>query len=641
MEIKAIASPIIASQELNGSVMGMDKKGVVMAQMFLRDKIYSNKIQAVVREYACNAIDEHAKHGIDQEVEIGLRSEQNKTIFFVRDFGNGLSESDVRNVFGMYFRSTKSTTNNSIGGFGVGSKAGHCYCDTFFVASYFQGIKTTYACMLGGGDTGVPVGHIYKIDESPTNESGVEISLPVQSLDENCFNKEILKFVKFSTAKIVYNYALGSDFNHKDHRPLKTFLKKELLDYNFRVVELDNDFAPRDVFEVEIQMGGVSYGKKSFTTGSFSVQYGFRLLVDVPIGSMSIPLSREAFENTTQNQNKINEILSLIEAWSHEDLNQFKNKNLMDLIEDVVKNNDNLYKGEVFNATMRELYEDIWHLAEKIKKCNTSAVPFSTQASKPILLSVADNSATAYWFHKIHSHCSVKNENYYTIIEGSSLTKHKDILSEHFFLKSVKSVKFDKVVQNNKIYSVYDYYQSNLGKYSALDFNNYNRRPLASIDCPIEATKVNKEFVDSVDCLDDLAKITIGNLKYNGKNRSACRFYTFSVQLCEALKSIGWVEYGSKQYNETVKRITEEKAKIQRKESNVKNALKNWVDFNAKTKSIVTKNDKYAEKIATFWRKALNEESVRGKVLLAIDQRYFYKSSSFSRQDIRNILKLK
>jgi hypothetical protein len=37
----------------------------------------------------------------------------------------------------------------------------------------------------------------------------------------------------------------------------------------------------------------------------------------------------------------------------------------------------------------------------------------------------------------------------------------------------------------------------------------------------------------------------------------------------------------------------------------------------------------------------LNEESVRGKVLLAIDQRYFYKNSSFSRQDIRNILKLK
>jgi hypothetical protein len=263
------------------------------------------------------------------------------------------------------------------------------------------------------------------------------------------------------------------------------------------------------------------------------------------------------------------------------------------------------------------------------------------QASKPILLSIGDNTATAYWFHKIHSHCLVKNENYYTIIEGESLTKHKDILSEHFFLKSVKSVKFEKAVQNNKIYNVYDYYQSNLGKYSALDLHNYNRSPLASIDCPIEATKINKEFVDSIDCLDDLVKITISNLKYNGKNRSACRFYTFSVQLCEALKSIGWVEYGSKQYNEIVKRITEEKAKIQRKESNVKNALKNWVNFNEKTKSIVTKNDKYAEKIATFWRKALNEESVRGKVLLAIDQRYFYKNSSFSRQDIRNILKLK
>jgi hypothetical protein len=312
-------------------------------------------------------------------------------------------------------------------------------------------------------------------------------------------------------------------------------------------------------------------------------------------------------------------------------------------VDDTIQNDNSVYKGQVFCATMRELYEDLWPLAEKIKKCNTSAVPFSTQASKPILLSIAENSATDYWFHKIHSHCAAKNENYYTIIENKTFGKYKDLISENFFLKPVKSVKFDKVVLNNKIYSVYDYYSNNLGKYSALDFNNYNRKiqSLANIDCLIEATKANKDFVSSIACFDDLFKITIGNLKYNGKSRSQCRFYTFSVQLCEALKSIGWIEYGSKQYNEIVTKITEEKNKINRKETNIKNALKNWVDFNPKTKSIVIKKDKYAEKIATFWKSALTEDSVRGKVLLAIDQRYFYRSSSFSRQDIRSILKLK
>jgi DNA topoisomerase VI subunit B len=196
MEIKSIASPLIASNELNGSVMGMDEKGMVIAQMFLRDKIYSDKIKAVVREYACNAIDEHSKHNISSDVKISLlKDEDHSYRFAVRDFGKGLSESDVRNVFGMYFRSTKSKSNDSIGGFGIGSKAGHCYSDTFFVTSYFNGIKSTYTCMLGGGDTGVPIGHIYKIDECPTSESGIEISLKVEDHDHNRFNKEIPKYL--------------------------------------------------------------------------------------------------------------------------------------------------------------------------------------------------------------------------------------------------------------------------------------------------------------------------------------------------------------------------------------------------------------------------------------------------------------
>ena len=77
-----------------------------------------------------------------------MHSKNNEVVFYVRDYAKGLDESGVRNIFGMYFRSTKSTSNDSVGGFGVGSKAGHCYNDTFFVTSFFEGKKTTYTCML-------------------------------------------------------------------------------------------------------------------------------------------------------------------------------------------------------------------------------------------------------------------------------------------------------------------------------------------------------------------------------------------------------------------------------------------------------------------------------------------------------------
>ena len=176
--------------------MGMDAAGADMATFYLRDKIYSDKILAVIREYVCNALDEHKKHNVSVPVDFGVRHSSEDSAmyeFFVRDYAKGLSEHDIRNVFGMYFRSTKSGSNNQIGGFGVGSKSGHCYTDTFYIKSHFNGVCTMYVCALGGGSTGVPVGQILKVSESDTLETGLEISLQIQnkdvvSFDNRCFN---------------------------------------------------------------------------------------------------------------------------------------------------------------------------------------------------------------------------------------------------------------------------------------------------------------------------------------------------------------------------------------------------------------------------------------------------------------------
>ena len=93
--------------------MGMDSVGMDLATYFMRDKIYSNKIRAVVREYLCNAVDEHKKFNVIQPVQVGLHSKNNEVVFYVRDYAKGLDESGVRNIFGMYFRSTKSASMSS------------------------------------------------------------------------------------------------------------------------------------------------------------------------------------------------------------------------------------------------------------------------------------------------------------------------------------------------------------------------------------------------------------------------------------------------------------------------------------------------------------------------------------------------
>jgi hypothetical protein len=628
MKTIAITSPLITSSEMESSIMGMDAAGMNTATYFMRDKIYSNKIKAVVREYACNAIDEHQKHKVASEVEIKLLKQENKACeftFSVRDFGKGLSESNVRNVFGMYFRSTKSTSNNSIGGFGVGSKAGHCYTDTFFVASHFKGVKSTYTCMLGGGDTGVPIGHIYKIDEQPTNESGIEISLTVQKSDYNAFYQEICNFIDFSNAKIAF---------HSDHetlRPNKIVWQKKISHYNFRLFEKSSI----NLNEVILQMGGVSYQK--FNTANY-VKKNHVLVIDIPIGMMSIPISRESFENTVSNEKVIKEITSLIYSLAEEDLNRFKDKDLVELIKDFNSFNYGAeYVGDIFSTNASNLYGDDWKIASKVWQSNKSSnQPVVFEESKPVLILMPNNNASDYWGSKIRNYSSEKNVNYYCIDEVF-FYKNQSLISEFFHAKSVRKIKFDKNGKTN-IFSVWSQY-SKIGNHSALSLHNYANK--TSYDTEEEAKKANLEFIKSIENVPQLMQITIGDSSCAGKS-SYCSYYASSKQLLKSLVDLGWLVFNSKEYNEIYSKIRKKESDLQEHQFKIKNAKKHWVKLNERTALNVSKNSKHAIKLSDFWKKILNEDSTRGKIIQAIENANSYRYlSSFSREELRNILKLK
>ena len=180
MKTQLNTSPIFTQgiESSQVSNMDMDLEGMKQACQIFRDNIYTDKILAVVREWVSNAVDEHLKHGIEQPVQTGVKESR----FFVRDFANGLDDNGIRNVFGKYFRSTKSNSDQPIGGFGVGAKAGHCYQDVFYVTSFHNGTKTVYSCILGGDESGASIGQVIEMSQEPTNESGllVEIDIKVE-----------------------------------------------------------------------------------------------------------------------------------------------------------------------------------------------------------------------------------------------------------------------------------------------------------------------------------------------------------------------------------------------------------------------------------------------------------------------------
>jgi hypothetical protein len=181
MQLDSVAQrKAFTSEAFKSSDMDMDKEGMRFATHYLRDKIYTDKPLAVVREYLANALDEHDKHKVDRPVEVTLPT-KDEPFYKVRDFGKGLNEEGVRGIFGLFFKSTKNNAENAelIGGFGIGAKAGHAYGDQFTVTSWHEGIRSTYVFLLEG-EGSLAVGKVLGVDEDFSDEpSGIEVSVPV------------------------------------------------------------------------------------------------------------------------------------------------------------------------------------------------------------------------------------------------------------------------------------------------------------------------------------------------------------------------------------------------------------------------------------------------------------------------------
>lgn len=140
------------------------------------DKIYSHKERAVIRELACNAHDSHVIAGTTDIPFLVHLPTHIEPWFSIRDSGTGLPDEDIANVYGGIGISTKRSSNEVIGCFGVGSLAPYSMADSFVVKSYYNGTLSTYQCMRD--DERNPV--VIPLSTEPTDElNGLEITVSV------------------------------------------------------------------------------------------------------------------------------------------------------------------------------------------------------------------------------------------------------------------------------------------------------------------------------------------------------------------------------------------------------------------------------------------------------------------------------
>ena len=175
---------------------GIEDQDLSHIMGILRSQIYSDKLLAVIREYSTNAVDANTEADNTNPISIILPTREDPVLSF-RDFGHGLSDDEVCNLYVKYGASTKRSSNDYTGCLGIGCKAGFAYGDSFQVISYTKSHITTWLARIDESQRGT----ISLISKEPNinRPTGTDVRVSIRRDDiDSCVSKakEFFKYWK-------------------------------------------------------------------------------------------------------------------------------------------------------------------------------------------------------------------------------------------------------------------------------------------------------------------------------------------------------------------------------------------------------------------------------------------------------------
>jgi hypothetical protein len=193
--MKPIASQMTEVDHLPGEEIEFSISDARWVMRSMAD-LYSNRELAVVREYSTNAFDSNVERAIaegrdPEPIVVTLPSALNP-YFTVQDFGIGMSESELKEIYTQFGNSTKRDSNDFNGMLGFGSKSAVAYTNTFTVTSVKDGRKTV-GVVSRKEDYSIVLKVILKVDTIEPN--GVTVQVPVHNHD--AFSRVARDFYRF------------------------------------------------------------------------------------------------------------------------------------------------------------------------------------------------------------------------------------------------------------------------------------------------------------------------------------------------------------------------------------------------------------------------------------------------------------
>ena len=299
MKIDRIGQAVDTPTNLETVAMTIDEASVQHIMGTLTS-LYSDPALAILREYTSNAIDSHIRAGVELPIQVSTPTNSNNYSLIVEDFGAGLSKDEIANVYSRYGLSTKGSSNTEIGGFGLGCKSALAIAERFDLVARKDGIETV--AYIEKNVKGVGVVHF--VSETATDQpNGVKVTIPIESRHHSRFTRNNLYsfFVGYKSQSIMVDGTIIPTMFDEGWTQIETGGETIGAIYENRV----EYGSPQSGYHtVSANVGGVTYNLSSFTGHNetlnkfFSKARMFKVVLNLPIGSVDLTPSREALMNT-------------------------------------------------------------------------------------------------------------------------------------------------------------------------------------------------------------------------------------------------------------------------------------------------------------------------------------------------------
>lgn len=236
---------------------------------------YSDPVGATVREIAQNASE------VDPNFSIHIPTSFEPWLA-IRDNGTGLSPDDTERYFSKLGASTKDKDNTKVGGFGAGAKVLWAVTDDYTVTSRWNGRMYTFFAYTD--DYGRPMFSL--AGTAHTDEpNGIEVRVPVKLDQVEKYKKACVQQLEFFDPKPTLNIDLEWPERETIMSGKGYTIQKREYGYPYN----------RDA-ESRLVMGNLSY---PIDPSKFEHKYqrmlqSSRVILFAPIGSCTLPMSRES-----------------------------------------------------------------------------------------------------------------------------------------------------------------------------------------------------------------------------------------------------------------------------------------------------------------------------------------------------------